>query len=185
VVTIYGTYNVISPIIIITIIYHLHARYLQLCTWNGSCVRVYNVEEVLWLQFMEHEMLYPILLLLLLLLLLLIWWRSCPRSARTKPQLHVFSSNCQLNKLLGILRSPTEGQAITSRKKLGYLLPFLFTRAHQWSPSQTKSNLTLRSTRVPHRKTATIRCTFFAGSEPAGDSYIPSTVPDHAWPRIT
>lgn len=73
-----------------------------------------------------------------LLLLLLIWWRSCLRSARTKPQLHVFSSNCQLTKVIGMLRSPEEGHEITSRKKVGYLLPFLFTRAHQWSPFQNE-----------------------------------------------
>jgi hypothetical protein len=95
--------------------------------------RLYDVADFLWLQFMEHVMLFPILLLLLL-----IWWRSCPRSARTKPQLHVFSSNCQLTKLIGILRSPAEYQTITSRKKLGYLLTFLFTRAQQWSPSQNE-----------------------------------------------
>jgi hypothetical protein len=49
--------------------------------------RVYNVADVLWLQFMEHVMLFPLLLLLLLLLFITFMQGICNYVPETD---HVF-----------------------------------------------------------------------------------------------
>jgi hypothetical protein len=77
-------------------------------------------------------------IIIIIIIIIINLMAQLPQTCSTKPQLHAFSTNCQVTKLNGILRNSAEGQAITSRNKLGYLLPFLFTRAHQWSPSQNK-----------------------------------------------
>jgi len=84
-----------------------------------------------------------------------------------------------------MLRSPAEGQEITSRKKVGYLLPFLFTRTHQWSPFQNEVRPYTAHYASAAQKYNGHSPHFFTGFEQAGDTYMTSTVPDHACPRLT
>ena len=74
-------------VFIIIIIYH-RAEYLEVHTWNNHTFNVYNIAGILWLLFLLHVMLFPMInvsfsYIIIIIIITITIYARCPRRSVT------------------------------------------------------------------------------------------------------